>query len=467
MERYRLDNKLLFEDKLPDEIANKELQEGEPEIITPFDVEIPVSIEEIINDLPEMLKTPCNYLVDEVEKEVFFIGALGVISGMLPNVTGLYSGKWINANLYVYVLAGYGGGKGGLDFARELGKPVHKDKREQAKFLVSEYLKEVEVYKKKLKVFNKDKSPQAQPPEKPTPPPSLMLFIPANNSKSGIYQLLSENGGKGIIFESEGDTLADAIKQDYGNFSDTLRKGFHHESLDLFRRANNEHIEIEHPEISVILSSTFDQLKILIPGIENGLYSRFLFYELKQNNSFVNVFDHRKKDYKDKFSLSGEEFKNLYNELNKRDEPVYFHLTPDQEKKLVNLFDEKKKKLINEIDEKIAGTINRLGVIAYRVMMLLTVLRRYKEGALTQNIYCTDVDFNNALKIVQKLETHALNVYEYLNGGIENKTLAIDLKERGKSYGEISKTIFGDDRHKGTIYKWVNNKKYTGNGGNG
>ena len=62
---------------------------------------------------------------------MFLIGALGVISGLLPNVKGNYSGKWISPNLYVYVLAGYGGGKGGLDFARDLGKQIQESKSEQ------------------------------------------------------------------------------------------------------------------------------------------------------------------------------------------------------------------------------------------------------------------------------------------------------------------------------------------------
>ena len=181
------------------------------------------SIDGIIDDLPGMLKEPCTHLVDETEKEVFLVGALGVVSGLLPNITGLYSGKWITPNLYVYVLAGYGGGKGGLDFARKLGEQIHLDKRETSKIQMDNYLKEVEVYKKRLKIYNKGND-IGEPPTPPTKPPTLMLFIPANNSKSGVYQLLKENDGKGIIFESEGDTLADALKQDYGNFSDTDRK---------------------------------------------------------------------------------------------------------------------------------------------------------------------------------------------------------------------------------------------------
>ena len=134
------------------------------------------SIDSIIDELPEILKDSCTILVDENEKEVFLIGAIGVISGLLPNIRGLYSGKWIAPNLFVYVLAGYGGGKGSLDYARALGKQIHKAMRDDANKQMLEYLKDIETYKKLLKEFNKTKEPGAEPPTKPTKPPTLMLF---------------------------------------------------------------------------------------------------------------------------------------------------------------------------------------------------------------------------------------------------------------------------------------------------
>jgi hypothetical protein len=282
------------------------------------------SIDSIIDELPTILKDPCKVLIDETEKEVFLIGAIGVISGLLPNIKGLYSGKWIAPNLFVYVLAGYGGGKGSLDYARSLGKYVHDQKRDEATKLFIQYQKDLEAHKKDLKEYNKDKDAYAEPPVKPVKPKTLMLYIPANNSKSGVYQLLAENEGRGILFESEGDTLSDALKQDYGGFSDTLRQGFHHETVTMFRRLNDELIEIKNPEISIILSSTFNQLKALIPSVENGLYSRFLFYELKQNNKFTNVFDNRKKAYQQHFDNAGIVYKDLFDVLNKLQSPIWF-----------------------------------------------------------------------------------------------------------------------------------------------
>jgi len=415
------------------------------------------SIDGIIDDLPEMLKQPCTHLVDEAEKEVFLIGALGVVSGLLPNLIGLYSGKWITPNLYVYVLAGYGGGKGGLDYARKLGEQIHHEKRETAKRLMADYQKDLEIYKKNLKYFSKTNS-EGEPPTPPTKPPTSMLFIPANNSKSGIYQLLKENNGKGIIFESEGDTLADALKQDYGNFSDTLRKAFHHEYLDLFRRMNDELIEIQHPELSLVLSSTYNQLKILIPSVENGLYSRFLFYELKQNNRFENVFDDRKKNYQEYFEKVGWDFKQFYDRLQTLPS-VTFWLTDEQKQQFVKLFDEKKEKLIEDVDATMAGTANRLGIIAFRIMMIFTALRIYEAGAPLENIRCSNIDFGNAIRIVERLEKHARTVYEYLNGQPEKKKLAQMLSKEGKSYGDISKIIFDNENHKSTVYRWITGKK--------
>src|SRR5690554_6717079 len=105
-----------------------------------------------------------------------------------------------------------------------------------------------------------------------------MLFIPANNSSTGAYQLLNDSDGKGLIFETEGDTLAKAFKSDYGDYSDGFRKAFHHETIAYYRRTDRELVEIDHPKLSTLLSGTPMQISALIPSAENGLFSRFMFY---------------------------------------------------------------------------------------------------------------------------------------------------------------------------------------------
>ena len=55
-----------------------------------------------------------------------------------------------------------------------------------------------------------------------------MLIIPANNSSTGLFLNLNDNQGVGLLFETEGDTLAQTFKSEHGNYSDGFRKAFHH-----------------------------------------------------------------------------------------------------------------------------------------------------------------------------------------------------------------------------------------------
>ena len=108
-----------------------------------------------------------------------------------------------------------------------------------------------------------------------------------------------------------------------------------------------------------------------------------------------------------------------------------------------------------------AGTANRLGIIAFRIMMILASLRYFETSREYANtIVCEQIDFDNALRIVNKLEKHAINVMDYLSGQPEKKELSRLLHKQEKSYGEISEIVFGNKSHKGTIYKWLNNKNY-------
>ncbi|GHV65986.1 hypothetical protein FACS1894199_08280 [Bacteroidia bacterium] len=143
-------------------------------------------------------------------------------------------------------------------------------------------------YKNKLADYlaQKDKSELQRPEE----PPMLMLIIPANTSATGLFQILNDNNGIGLIFETEGDTLAQSFKSEHGNYSDGLRKSWHHEPISYNRRKNREYVELKQPKVSALLSGTPQQVAALIPNPENGLFSRFMFYYMNIKPVWQNVF---------------------------------------------------------------------------------------------------------------------------------------------------------------------------------
>lgn len=146
----------------------------------------------VFDNLPDLFKNACAILTEQTEREVFLIGAIGVASGLLPNVRGFYDGQYTACNLYCYVLGQYGTGKGGLKLAYQIGKAVHARRKEISAELQAKY-------KQDCIEAKENKEPE------PANPGSKLLFIPANNSKSGFVELLHDNDGRGILFETEGD----------------------------------------------------------------------------------------------------------------------------------------------------------------------------------------------------------------------------------------------------------------------
>ena len=85
-------------------------------------------------------------------------------------------------------------------------------------------------------------------------------------------KILGDNDGIGLLFESEGDTLSQTLKSDYGNYSDVLRKAFHHELVSLSRRKDREYCEVANPRVSVALAGTPEQVRRLIQRQVQKLY---------------------------------------------------------------------------------------------------------------------------------------------------------------------------------------------------
>ena len=109
----------------------------------------------------------------------------------------------------------------------------------------------------------------------PIAPKSKLFFIPANTSSSMLIKHLEDNDGMGAIVESEADTLTGTLKQDWGGYSDILRKGFHGETITKSRVTGMEYAEVKFPKFSIALTGTPNQLNTLITSVEDGLFSRF------------------------------------------------------------------------------------------------------------------------------------------------------------------------------------------------
>lgn len=368
--------------------------------------EMPTFPEGLFQSIPEFLKEVVYPASSNEERDIMLLGALTAFSACFPNLYGIYDERKVYSNLYLFITAPASAGKGKLNQIKQLVTPIHKLHREQAKTLKHQFDSEMATYN-----MNKGKNENI---EKPSKPPERMLFIPANNSVTGVYQLISDNKGKGLMFETEGDTLAQAFKSDYGNYSDGFRKAFHHETISYYRRTDREYVDIENPCLSTVLSGTPKQIAALVPNAENGLFSRFIFYYMNIKPVWKDVFAKRAAvGLEEHYENLGREFLGLYKTL-KNNPPIQVLLSTKQQQKFNEFFAALQTKYISLQPEEYIATVRRLGLIAFRIAMLFTALRIMEDGDVNKVKECEDADFNNALAMIEVLIKHSSKVFNDL-----------------------------------------------------
>jgi hypothetical protein len=356
--------------------------------------------------LPNFLRRVLKVCDSDEERDIMLLGTLVTLSACLPKIYGIYDGKRVYPNLYLFISAQASAGKGRLVHCKQLVKPVHKALRQQARLIKIQYEAD-------LAEFNSKKGKE-EGAEKPEQPKEKMLFIPANNSTTGVFQLLADNDGKGLIFETEGDTLAQAFKSDYGNYSDGFRKAFHHETISYYRRTDREYVDIEQPSLSTVLSGTPQQISSLIPNAENGLFSRFIFYFMNVQPVWKNVFaSSASNGLDDYFSNLGKEFYELYTSLDSSSE-MEFSFSPEQQEQFNTFFAQIQNHYITIQGLDYMATVRRLGLIAFRLAMVLSVLRIPETGEWPEQLVCNDTDFETVLSMIKILVKHSAIVFSEL-----------------------------------------------------
>ena len=347
----------------------------------------------VYKNLPELLKS----LVvgfSEREKDIVLVSSLAVMSNCMPNIYGVYDGKDNLPHLYLMVIAPPASGKGTMGYSLELIDKIHQK-------ILSDSKLQIAAWKK-----NKNSDGSSKPSIK-------VKLLPGNISSSKFYKYLSDSEHGLTIFETEADTLSSMLKQDWGDFSDILRKAFHNEKLSISRATDDYYLEIKHPKLSMVLSGTPGQVKPLIQSTENGLFSRFLFYYFNDIVKWKDVSpSNHNLNHKAIFKSAGNDLYTLYSNLMTLKNKIEFKLSDDQWKKLNADFGDATDVFETNGLGVLKSSVFRIAPIQFRIAMILTVIRNIKSISKHKEITCSDVDFRSSQLLIQYLLNHTIKVSE-------------------------------------------------------
>jgi hypothetical protein len=399
--------------------------------------ELPHFPQSMFNSLPSFLKEVLGNCVSEDDRDMMLMGSLTCISSTLHNVVGEYNMDDWYPMMYFFVMADAGMGKGSLKYCRQLVAPIHQELLENSERQISDYKAMVKEAKRSKGGSESDASSVlGEEPHRKT------LFIPTNSSAAAVIQQLDDNGGIGLIFDTECDTLSAILKSDYGDYSTIIRKSYHHEPIDLNRRKDDEYRVIETPKLAICLSGTPGQLYTLTPQAEDGTFSRITCYHVPFKMEFRNVLAEHSANgqgrtssfggrpnagvgssLRDRFRQLGVKYKRMYEAFFRGGS--YRVVIPQL---FCNEFNEHframNQETVEDISHDMQSVVRRLAFSMFRVMMVLTAIRFMDEqpnpSALANKdgspilLTCWREDFDTAMAMADVLIYHTVYCYAHL-----------------------------------------------------
>ena len=327
-----------------------------------------------VNNLPELMKSVLSLAQTSAEKDMLLMSALVACGSVMPNLYVKYgiAAKRYYPNLQLFIVGSAACGKGIANLALELVKPIH------------------------------DKMP---------------LIIPGDATYPAFYQTLARQHGRGYIHESEGSVITDIWRSSTATYNTALRKAAEHEPIS--RSRCKEASVIACPQISMVLTGTFSQYHALVPSIENGYFSRLLTLIVDEHQAFNSRYVQPSESSDGIVQKCAEQLYHLYESL-LFTRPREFRLTPDQRTRLGHHLENAYPTLIRMLGEDFHSVVLRMAVHIERIAMILSALRSCEEQLKIKNyelrMECSDVDYQTAEMIGNKLILHMAQAYQLVKG---------------------------------------------------
>lgn len=331
------------------------------------------------NELPQLLRDVLAVANTDDQRDMLLLSSLTAISSVLPNLSFRYgvNGKRYYANMQTFIMAAAASGKSIAGVGRELVAGAD----ETARYL-----------------------------------------IPGDSSYAAFIDQLAEQGGRGLLFETEGSVITDTWRTQARSYNTALRQAAEHETISRARHGHKT-LYIDNPQLSCLITGTADQFRALVPSVQNGFFSRLTCYINRSSVGFrPEVMQSLRPGFfptsRATVGQSQMVLARIFSALSKRKGDCTFSLTDEQVDELSSYFVRQYEPLISSLGEAFHASVIRMVVTATRIMMILAALRAAETEDLSTlgSLTATDEDFQAGQLIAGKLLLHAADAFTQIHG---------------------------------------------------
>lgn len=389
-----------------DDILAEEI-ETENEVICRLCPTIP---DDVFESLPGFIKEIALNSRTTRERDVLLLSTIVNLSAVFSNIRSLYADVWYSPHLYFCVAGGAGSGKGKAMAPARLCSVIEKEFEKEYRSRMSEYREKLSVWE----VEQRRASKEMRTPDFslcPDEPVRKNIIMQSTTSKSRMLHLLKINEAKGMVMNtSELDNLSSSLNADYGRHTSFFRSIFHHESLGQDFKIDSGAIVVERPSLACNISATFGQLVTFINNIEDGMYSRFLFYLLPTLYEWVSPAPGPKSGKSDFDSMMSDKAMRLKEYFFKYNDNIVVEFTDEQWAMHNRTFGGMMKSLEDSDKDGVKAIVARAGLISCRIAMTLCGVQIMEAGWKISNYVCPDEIMKAAIEITKVCFRHSLHL---------------------------------------------------------
>lgn len=391
--------------KCPDGVAcGEDEEEMEAEKLRK---EIPCFPDSVYRHLPDLLVRGLAAAHSRREKDRLLVSMLVNLSGCLPGVWMNYADMVYSPHFYFLALSGSGRGKGIVALGSMLPDAIQRYLEEKNHKAEREFDEKWLLWEQELRRAAKKNLPPDLD-KRPAPPVRQMVKISSNISKSQLIIALEEADAKGVIVNAtELDMVSTAMHQECGKHDDVFRAAFHHEEVSSYYKSDKRMIYVRHPRLALCMAGTTGQLHQFVSSLENGMYSRIAFYIGVDMWKWKSAAPREgMEDSHTLFAGLSEEVLGMYLFLS--GSPTEVRFSNAQWEEHTRRFAKALQEVVSENGDLQGAVVLRHGLIAARIAMVLTALRKCGPKWNSSLYECTDEDFHTAMDIVFVLLEHSL-----------------------------------------------------------
>ena len=412
-----------FDEKTGQTLYNQgdtEIEADEDEKIDTYCGAIP---DEVFENLPAYIKELLKIAKDNKERDTLFLSILAISSGLFPALRTMYGNQIYTPHLYVCEVAQAGSGKGLAMNALTLAKSIQDALDRQYKEEKRDYDKRLLSWELELKRAAKEnREPDIN--LRPEEPKRKVLILQANTSKSQMLLHMSVTEFGNILATTEIDSFAEALRTDYGKHAAEIRMFFHHERVGQSYKTDKDPVVIDFPKLALMLSGTPEQLVNFIRTLEDGMYSRFMFYTMSPTYQWKNqspLAGNGNINARELFASVGEKMK--ANFFKTKDKEIMINFTREQWDRHTEIFQRELGYVAAEENPNVMAIVFRSGLITMRVAMVLCGYRIMEAGWDVNEYTCSDEDFDNSIKIVLTCMAHSINLSTIISNTVKRQKL--------------------------------------------